>query len=95
MTANPDEPRTHANAGSGACVADSADSVVAADDAARSAADGSTGDVIGVDPGTRADRVARPADDDSNDADRDRLAPGGPGAIGPTTNHAHRSNSFQ
>lgn len=94
MTDNPDEPRTHANAGSGARIADSADSVVATDDAARSAA-GSTGDVIGVDPATRADRVARPADDDSNDADRHWPAPGRPGAIGQPTTHTHRSNSFQ
>jgi hypothetical protein len=92
MTANPDEPRTHANAGSGACVADSADSVVGTDAARSAAADG---DVIGVDPGTRADRVARPADDDSNDADRHWPAPGRPGAIGQPTTHTHRSNSFQ
>jgi hypothetical protein len=96
MTNDPDKPRTHANAGSGARVANTADSVVATDDAARSAADGgSADDVIRVDPGTRADCVARPTGDGSNDADRAQPTGGRPGTTGPTTNHAHRTNSFQ
>jgi len=92
MTSNPDKPRTHANAGRTSHAGDTADSVVATDDTDDG---GSASDVIGVALGTCADRVARPAGDGSNDADRDQHPGGRSGTIGTTTNHAHRTNSFQ
>jgi hypothetical protein len=98
MTDKPDKPRTHANAGRGACAVDSADSVVATDDAARSAADGgSAGDVIGVDLGAHANCVARLGRDGSHDADRYRPALRRPGMrpTGQPTNHTQKGENFR